>query len=137
MDYNPAAMKHISVSTRSRTEFVEITRPVQAIVAESGIRSGIAVVYVPHTTAGVAVNERADPDVMGDMETVLDGLVPWSGPYRHGEGNTAAHVKAAMMGSSAHLLVEEGRLQLGTWQGVFFCEFDGPRSRQVWIAVQA
>ncbi len=126
-------MKKISLRTRQRTQFIDITEEVQSTVAEWGLRDGAVMVYVPHTTAGVTINEHADPDVMADMETVLDDLVPWKGPYRHAEGNTAAHVKSAFMGTSAHLFVRGGRLQLGTWQGVFFCEFDGPRTRQVWI----
>ena len=89
--------------------------------------------FVPHTTAGVTINENADPDVVRDLTTALDRLVPWRGDYRHGEGNSAAHIKASLMGSSVRVLVSAGRLQLGTWQGVFFCEFDGPRQRTVWI----
>jgi len=130
-------MKQISIQTRKRTEFVEMTGQVQAAVTEAGIRDGSVIVFVPHTTAGVTINEHADPDVMTDMEAVLDRVVPWEGSYRHSEGNTAAHVKAGMMGTSTHLIVRQGRLQLGTWQGIFFCEFDGPRSRQVWVHIQA
>ena len=94
---------------------------------------GVATVFIPHTTAGVTINENADPDVMADMEKVLDRMVPWNGGYSHAEGNTAAHVKASMMGSSAQVVVSGGELQLGTWQSLYFCEFDGPRTRQVWI----
>lgn len=128
-------MKQFGVSTRARSEFVEITRQVQAAVADLGVRDGAVTVFVPHTTAGVTINEHADPDVARDMLYHLDRAVPWDDPaYRHGEGNTAAHIKASMMGSSARVLVEGGRLCLGTWQGVFFCEFDGPRERKVWVA---
>jgi secondary thiamine-phosphate synthase enzyme len=137
MAYNPAPMKQLSVQTRGRTEFVNITGEVQAAVDEHGMKNGLVTVYVPHTTAGVTINECADPDVMADMETVLDRMVPWTGGYRHAEGNTASHVKASMMGSSARVMVQEGRLQLGTWQGIFFCEFDGPRTRQVWVQPEA
>jgi secondary thiamine-phosphate synthase enzyme len=126
-------MKKLSVSTRSRTQFVEITAEVQAAVDELGVTEGVATIFVPHTTAGVTINEHADPDVMDDVGRVLDWLVPWEGDYRHGEGNSAAHVKAGLMGSSAQVAVEGGRLQLGTWQGIFFSEFDGPRSRQLWV----
>jgi secondary thiamine-phosphate synthase enzyme len=128
-------MKQLSVSTRRRTEFVEITGEVQALVRASGLEDGVVTVFVPHTTAGVTINEHADPDVMRDMDVVLDRMVPWEGGYRHAEGNTASHVKAAMMGSSAQLIVRAGQLQLGTWQGLFFCEFDGPRSRTVWVSL--
>ena len=137
MNYDAAAMKQITLKTSHRTQFVEITNDVQAIVDDLGIDDGIVTVYNPHTTAGVTINEHADPDVMTDVDHVLDELVPWSGAYRHAEGNTAAHVKAIMTGASAQVIVQAGRLQLGTWQGLFFCEFDGPRTRQVWIACSA
>jgi secondary thiamine-phosphate synthase enzyme len=126
-------MKEISLNTRGRTQFLEITGEVQQVVRDSGLTDGLVTVFIPHTTAGVTINEHADPDVVRDMDVVLDRMVPWEGGYRHAEGNTAAHVKAAMMGSSAHVMVRGGRLQLGTWQGIFFCEFDGPRRRKAWI----
>jgi len=94
----------------------------------------VVTVFVPHTTAGITINENADPDVTADMETALEKAVPWSAGYRHGEGNAAAHVKASQMGASVQVLVEDGRLQLGTWQALYFCEFDGPRTRKVWIS---
>jgi secondary thiamine-phosphate synthase enzyme len=126
-------MKRITLSTPGRTAFLDITPAVQEAVAGLGLRDGVATVFVPHTTAGITLNEHADPDVMADMERTLERLVPWNGAYRHAEGNAAAHVKASLMGSSVAVLVRAGRLQLGTWQGVFFCEFDGPRSREVWV----
>lgn len=129
-------MKQFSIKTRSRTHFYEITSEVQEAVSEAGLDQGTVTVFIPHTTAGVTINEHADPDVVADMEVVLDRVIPWEGGYRHMEGNTAAHVKASMMGSSATVLVEGGRLQLGTWQGIFFCEFDGPRTRNVWLNFQ-
>ena len=128
-------MKTFSIKTQSRCQFVNIDRQVQAAVEESGVRDGMCHVFVPHTTAGVTINENADPDVIRDMTHVLDRLVPWEGGYAHAEGNTAAHVKASMMGSSVAVIVRDGRLALGTWQSVFFCEFDGPRTRNVWVAV--
>lgn len=128
-------MKKIHLQTAGRSHFLDITDQVQQAVSELGVTRGAVTVYVPHTTAGVTINEHADPDVARDVIGVLDRLVPWSDPaYRHSEGNTAAHVKAILTGSSARVLVEDGRLQLGTWQGVFFCEFDGPRTREVWIS---
>ena len=128
----------LSVTTRSRDQLVEMTTDVQYIVARSGVQSGQAVVFVPHTTAGVTINENADPDVVHDMIAQLDLMVPWEQPfYRHNEGNSAAHVKASMVGSSVTVLIEAGHLVLGTWQGIYFCEFDGPRSRSVLVKLMA
>ncbi len=126
-------MKKFSIQTQSRTDFIKIDHQVEHIVRESGITEGIVTIFIPHTTAGVTINENADPDVTADMELVLDRVVPWSGGYRHFEGNTAAHAKASMMGTSAQVIVSGGKLQLGTWQSLYFCEFDGPRTRQVWV----
>jgi secondary thiamine-phosphate synthase enzyme len=127
-------MKEISVKTERRTALVNITREISDYVRDAGLERGVVTVFVPHTTAGVTINENADPDVMIDIDEVLDRLIPWSNGYRHMEGNTAAHVKASLMGSSVQVIVEGGRLCLGTWQGVFFCEFDGPRHRTCWIS---
>ena len=126
-------MKVLSISTGGRTEFVNITALVAEAARELGVREGSVTVFVPHTTAGITINENADPDVVRDITTALDRLVPWRGDYHHGEGNSAAHLKASLLGSSVRILVSAGRLQLGTWQGVFFCEFDGPRQREVWV----
>ena len=126
-------MEKFSIQTRSRTDFIKIDQHVSDLIEQKGLTDGIVTVFIPHTTAGVTINENADPDVTGDMEMVLDRVVPWTGGYKHFEGNTAAHVKASMMGSSAQIIVSEGQLQLGTWQSIYFCEFDGPRTRQVWI----
>ena len=126
-------MKTLPVHTRSRTDFLDITENVQAAVSELNIREGLVTVFVPHTTAGVTINEHADPDVMSDLASALDRLAPWKAGYAHTEGNAAAHVKASLMGSSVRVPVTGGRLRLGTWQGIFFCEFDGPRDRSVWI----
>jgi secondary thiamine-phosphate synthase enzyme len=128
-------MDIIEIRTRAKEEFVDLTAEVGRVVAASGVASGVCVVAVPHTTAGVTVNENADPDVRADLLMTLRRIVPDALPYAHAEGNSPAHVKAALVGSSATLLVEGGRLQLGTWQGVFFCEFDGPRPRKVWVKV--
>lgn len=124
-------MNHISVSTRSRTELVDITAEIQGAVAESGVQNGLCHVYVPHTTAGVTINENADPSVREDILMELNKLIPLQDNYQHREGNAAAHIKASIVGSSQTILVQDGRLVLGTWQGIFFCEFDGPRSRRV------
>jgi secondary thiamine-phosphate synthase enzyme len=126
-------MKQFTVKTRSRTDFINIDRHVEGAIRETGLTDGVVTVFIPHTTAGVTINENADPDVTADMELVLDRMVPWSGGYKHFEGNTAAHAKASMMGCSAQVIVSGGQLQLGTWQSLYFCEFDGPRTRQVWV----
>ncbi|MDO8589535.1 MAG: secondary thiamine-phosphate synthase enzyme YjbQ [Armatimonadota bacterium] len=126
-------MRRISVRTSDRVQMIDITDRVRTAVTEAGLRDGICLVFVPHTTAGVTINENADPSVVRDVLTALSALVPASGCYTHSEGNSDAHIKASMMGFSVELIVENGELQLGTWQGVYFCEFDGPRSRQVWV----
>lgn len=127
-------MKPLTLHTKNRTDLVDVTAQVQAVVDKLGMQEGCITVFVPHTTAGITINENADPDVAADIKSVLEGLVPWRGNYRHGEGNSAAHVKASLMGSSVHVLVENGRLKLGAWQAIYFCEFDGPRQRLLWIA---
>lgn len=124
-------MREIRISTTSRTELLDITSEVQKAVAESGVRDGVCHVYVPHTTAGITINENADPSVRQDILMELNKIVPFQDNYRHLEGNAAAHIKASIVGSSETILVEAGKLLLGTWQGIFFCEFDGPRSRRV------
>ena len=123
------------LKTQSRDAFVDITGKVQQAVEDSGVRHGICLVYCPHTTAGITINENADPDVPKDILMALDRAHPWEAGYRHAEGNAAAHVKASFMGSSAQVIISEGRLLLGTWQSVFFCEFDGPRNRRVQIKI--
>lgn len=122
------------VSTGTRAQLVDITSRVREVVRGSGVREGICQVYIPHTTAGVTVNEAADPDVAADILEHLERLVP-RGRYRHREGNADAHIKASLVGFSAALPVFGGDLALGTWQGVFLCEFDGPRRRRVWVTV--
>lgn len=126
-------MLEISIQTRRRTEMIDITSRVQDAVQRLGLDQGLVTVFVPHTTAGILINENADPDVSADIARTLDRLVPWRGDYQHTEGNAAAHIKAALVGSSVQVLVRNNRLVLGTWQGIFFCEFDGPRQRRVWV----
>jgi len=128
-------MNTIEFRTRAREEFVDLAAEIDSVVAASGVASGVCVVAVPHTTAGVTVNENADPDVRADLLMTLRRIVPDDLPYAHAEGNSPAHAKAALVGSSVSLIVEGGRLKLGTWQGIFFCEFDGPRTRKVWVKV--
>jgi secondary thiamine-phosphate synthase enzyme len=122
---------NISVKTHSRTELVDITGEVQSAIRDAGIRDGLCMVFVPHTTAAVTINENADPTVKDDMLKVLNKVIPWDDGYRHLEGNSAAHIKATLVGASELIAVAGGKLQLGTWQGIFFCEFDGPRRRKV------
>jgi secondary thiamine-phosphate synthase enzyme len=129
-------MQTISVKTERRSQAVDITRQVQRAVADSGVREGWCEVFVPHTTAAVAVNESADPAVMADVLESLDRLAPWKAGYRHAEGNAAAHVKSVLTGPGVRLPVSGGALSLGTWQGVFFMEYDGPRSRRAVVDVQ-
>jgi secondary thiamine-phosphate synthase enzyme len=128
-------IKHISVKTGMRTEFVDITSDVQKIVKESGIKAGVCYVYVPHTTAGVTINEGADPSVVRDIQTALNRLIPHGGDYKHMEGNSDAHIKTSLLGSCQTVIIDQGKLLLGTWQALFFCEFDGARSRKVQVKV--
>ena len=128
-------MKTLSDQTNRRTQFVDITREVEQVVRESAVKSAVCYVYVPHTTAGIAINEHADPDVASDVEGVFDRLIPHKGPYRHGGGNTDSHMKAILTGTSQAILIENGKLALGTWQGIFLCEFDGPRQRTVFVGI--
>jgi len=124
----------LSISTRSRTEFVPLAERIRGEAASLLRGSGVLHAYVPHTTAGICVNEGYDPDVVEDVTRVLDRLVPWKADYRHSEGNTAAHVKSILVGSSVTIPVRDGKLQLGRWQEIFFCEFDGPRTRTLTLS---
>jgi len=126
-------MNQFSVKTGARFQMIDITDRVSAIVRESGIRNGICYVFVPHTTAAVTINENADPSVPRDILAELDKVIPLSDNYRHMEGNAAAHIKASMLGASETVFIENGALVLGTWQSLFFCEFDGPRTRRVLV----
>ncbi|RKZ25070.1 YjbQ family protein [bacterium] len=128
-------IREISIETRRREEFRDITAEVQRVVEESGVEEGTCLVYVPHTTAGVTINENADPSVKKDIITTLAKLVPYHANYSHLEGNADAHIKSVLVGQSVTIPVSGGRLMLGTWQGIFFCEFDGPRRRRVIVRV--
>lgn len=130
-------MKEISIQTRSHMEMTDITASVQKRVSEEKIESGICLVYTPHTTAAVTINENADPDVPRDILDALDRAIPLMANYRHAEGNSAAHVKSSLVGASELVMIENGRLILGVWQSIFFCEFDGPRTRKVYVKVIA
>ena len=128
-------MKILEVQSQSKEEFIDITKKAKDFVASSGIRNGLCFIYIPHTTAAVTINENADPSVKRDIISTLKKIVPDSLPYTHLEGNSPAHIKASLVGSSVSIIIENGELALGTWQGVFFCEFDGPRRRKVYIRV--
>lgn len=123
------------VRTTQRNQLVDVTAQVQQCVDRAGVRDGLVCVFVPHTTAGVTINENADPDVVSDVLRTLSDLIPERGDYRHSEGNSDSHVKSSLIAPSLTVIVEEGRLCLGTWQGIYFCEFDGPRNRQCWVKV--
>ncbi|OGW34829.1 MAG: hypothetical protein A2X58_04240 [Nitrospirae bacterium GWC2_56_14] len=130
-------IKLLRIKSSSRTEFVDITVGVQRLVAESGVRSGVCYVYAPHTTSAITINENSDPNVGRDILKELNKVIPFDDQYGHSEGNSAAHIKSSLMGVSKAILVEDGRLALGTWQAIFFCEFDGPRDRRVQVKVMA
>jgi len=129
-------MQSFRLATRSRTELIDVTAQVESALRQSGVRDGLCCVYLPHTTAGVTINENADPSVRADILKELNTTVPFDDGYSHLEGNSAAHVKASLVGASVVVPVEGGRLALGTWQGIFLCEFDGPRTRQVRVAIR-
>ena len=126
-------MDRIQVKTNSRAEFIDSTSNISKIVQKGGIKEGVCYVYVPHTTAAVTINENADPSVPKDIQNELNKIVPWDDRYTHMEGNAAAHIKSTIVGSSVYIPISDGKLALGTWQGIFFCEFDGPRHREVFV----
>jgi secondary thiamine-phosphate synthase enzyme len=128
-------MIKLDVRTNSQTQFIDITREIQQAVGKSGIKSGICHVFIPHTTAGVTINENADPSVTRDILMELNKVIPFDDNYHHMEGNSAAHIKSSLIGCSINVIIDSGQIQLGTWQGIYFCEFDGPRSRRVWVEI--
>ena len=123
----------LSIITSKHTQMLNITDQIRKAVEDSGVRSGVCTVFIPHTTAAVTINENADPDVVRDLTMEIDRIVPWEDGYLHAEGNSAAHLKASMIGFSEQIIIEDGRLVLGTWQGIWFCEFDGPRHRNAYV----
>jgi len=124
-------MKELSIRTTKGTEFIDITHLVKKAIVEEGVKQGVCHIFVPHTTAAITINEGADPDVVGDIIRQMDRLIPQNGNYNHREGNAPAHIKASILGSSKTIFIEKGDLVLGTWQSIFLCEFDGPRTRKV------
>ena len=125
----------LDVTTKNHTELQDITRLIQKAVTDSGVKDGLCIVFIPHTTAAVTINENADPDVVKDFTKEINKIVPWEDGYLHMEGNSAAHFKSSMIGFSEQIIIENGRLVLGTWQGIYFCEFDGPRHRKVYVEI--
>ena len=129
-------LQQFTIQTNKRDQMIDVTDKVQEVVDQSGMKGSVVVVYCPHTTAGITINENADPDVKRDMLRRFDEVYPWHHELdRHMEGNTAAHMKASTVGASQHVIVTEGRLLLGTWQGIYFCEFDGPRTRTFYVKI--
>jgi secondary thiamine-phosphate synthase enzyme len=128
-------MQEIHLQTNSRLEMIDITASVQAVVNSKKISNGFCIIFAPHTTAAITINENADPDVPHDIMAALDRLIPQNANYRHTEGNSPAHVKSSLIGASELVLIEDGRIVLGTWQSIFFCEFDGPRSRKIFLSI--
>ena len=128
-------MEKINIKTAKRAELIDITSQVQSAAAESKIKEGICFVFCPHTTAGLTINENADPSVQRDIVSTLGKLIPENAGYAHSEGNSDGHIKSALFGSSLTIFLENGELALGTWQGIYFCESDGPRSREVWVRI--
>ena len=125
----------LSIKTSAHTQMLDITRLVQDAVTDSGVKNGICTVFIPHTTAAVTINENADPDVVRDFTMEINKIVPWEDGYHHMEGNSAAHLKSSMIGFSEQVIIEDGRLVLGVWQGIYFCEYDGPRTRKVIVKI--
>ena len=123
----------LNVRTSEHTQMLDITAQIQAVVRESGVKDGICTVFIPHTTAAVTINENADPDVVRDFTMEINKIVPWEDHYAHMEGNSAAHLKSSMIGFSEQIIIDNGYLVLGTWQGIYFCEFDGPRRRSFYV----
>jgi secondary thiamine-phosphate synthase enzyme len=130
-------LSQLEIRTTAHAGLFDITDQVEQVVARSGVREGICYLFVPHTTAAITINENADPTVKADILKELEKVVPWSDHYAHSEGNSAAHIKASLLGFSHFVLIADGRLKLGTWQGIFLAEFDGPRHRKVWVTVSA
>lgn len=130
-------MEKISLTTTSRTDLIDITEKVNSAVAKSKVKDGVCFLFCPHTTAGLTINENADPSVKADITNTLNRLIPHNANYQHAEGNADAHIKSSLFGASLNIFIEDGALSLGTWQGIYFCEGDGPRTREVWVKILA
>jgi len=130
-------LKQFSVKTDGRVDFINIDNQVQKVITESNVQSGTCLIFVPHTTAAVTINENADPNVVRDLKKELNKIIPFNDNYAHAEGNSAAHIKSSLVGASETVAIENGRMVLGTWQSLFFCEFDGPRTRKVYVKISS
>ncbi|MEI6125580.1 MAG: secondary thiamine-phosphate synthase enzyme YjbQ [Pseudomonadota bacterium] len=128
-------MEEFTITTRKQVELLDVTSRIQSAVNASGVQRGVCTVFIPHTTAGVTINENADPAVLHDVAAEINKVIPFKDGYEHSEGNSAAHIKSSLFGCSCSIIVESGSLRLGTWQSIFFCEFDGPRTRKVWVQI--
>jgi len=140
MSAGPPKSRHapsgeLAVRTQRRTQLLDVTAGVAKMVADSGVQAGVCYLYVPHTTAGIIINENADPDVAADIEAALERMVPKDAGYRHAEGNADSHIKTSLVGASATIFISNGQVELGRWQGIFFCEFDGPRTRRLRVKI--
>lgn len=127
----------LTITSNAKTELIDVTAQVEKAVEASHIKDGCCILYIPHTTAAITINENADPTVKSDILKVLNDIIPWDADYRHSEGNSAAHIKSSLFGVSQMIPIENGKLMLGTWQGIFFCEFDGPRTRKLYLRMIA
>lgn len=128
-------MEKIKIKTTSRVDLVDITKEIQSVVSASKVKDGVCFLFCQHTTAGLTINENADPSVKADITNTLNRLIPHNANYQHAEGNADAHIKSSLLGPSLNIIIEDGKLALGTWQGIYFCEGDGPRNREVWVKV--
>ena len=128
-------MEKLAIKTGSRIELIDITDKIQTVITKSRVKDGVCFIFTPHTTAGLTINENADPSVRRDILNTLNKLIPFGGTYSHTEGNADSHIKSSLLGSSLTIFIEDNQLCLGTWQGIYFCESDGPRSREIWIKV--
>ena len=126
----------LNIQTAKHTQMIDVTELIRKAVEDSGVREGVCTVFIPHTTAAVTINENADPDVVRDITAEIDKLVPWEDGYHHADGNSAAHLKASMIGFSQQIIIDGGKPVLGTWQGIYFCEYDGPRRRNVYVKLR-
>lgn len=130
-------MQILEIETTSHTEMIDITAEIAAAISKNNVKSGVCTIFVPHTTAGITINENADPSVRKDFINVFEKLIPKYERYSHAEGNSPAHIKSSIFGPSLNIIIEDGKLMLGTWQGIFFCEFDGPRNRKIYLQITA
>lgn len=128
-------LEKLEIKTQKKVDLIDITSPIKKVIVKSGVQEGICIIFVPHTTAGVTINENADPDVIRDIIESINKIVPFDASYKHSEGNSPAHIKSSLFSPDHTLIIENGTLSLGVWQGIYFCEFDGPRNRKLFVKV--